>query len=103
MLTGGPGKGWGLKFSGRLKSSAISRVTDHLQRLFASRSPGERMQMACAMFTLAHATMRAGLTAQHAPASERELRVLELRRLYHDELELDRNALEDRIRDRHRG
>lgn len=69
-----------------------------LQRRLAARTPGERMQMACSMFTLAQTCVRAGLSAQAGNLSEAEQRVLVLRRLHPDGLELDRSALEAAVR-----
>lgn len=68
-------------------------------RLLMARPPGERMRMACAMFTVARLCVRGGITASEPGLSEADLRVRELRRLYGNEFDSSTMMLiEQRVR-----
>lgn len=70
-----------------------------LERLWAGRSPGERMQMACAMFTTARLCARAGIALTEPGLSEGEIRVREFRRFHGVEFDAaHRERIESRIR-----
>src|SRR5437763_1257126 len=58
-----------------------------MHRLFARRSPGERVIMACEMFDLARALIVANVTAETPETSAAERRVRLFERLYADDVE----------------
>ena len=77
-------------------SDTPSDVTQLLDQRYRERTAADRVRMAASMFGTAVALARAGIQSQHTGATEGEIRVLLLRRLYAGQLgeamlsELDR-------------
>ncbi len=75
-----------------------------LAELYARRTPGERIAMACEMFALARQMMIAGIRAEHPAISPLELRLMVLERTYAGDFRPDQWAqISARLRGDHPG
>lgn len=70
-------------------SDTAPDVEAYLARRFAALSPGERVAMACGMFTTAMRVARAGILAAEPDLDEPAIRLRLLQRFYGDELAQD--------------
>jgi len=67
-------------------SDTLAATEAYLETRYRERSAGERVEMACGMFSAAMQLARAGICASEPGLSEPELRIRLLRRWYGDEL-----------------
>ncbi|MDO8677158.1 MAG: hypothetical protein Q7R30_01130 [Acidobacteriota bacterium] len=67
-------------------SDTLAGTEAYLETRYRERSAGERVEMACGMFSAAVQLARGGICASEPGLSEPELRIRLLRRLYGDEL-----------------
>ena len=59
-----------------------TEIETRLRRLMQSRSPAERLAMACSMFTTAKALVQAGILQEYGELQPQEMRRLMFQRMY---------------------